>query len=81
MAARMGWQNHELIARYAPVAAAELVRDVERYSPLVRLRDAGSLNGLFPSSVLREAPAQPSKNVRARPLLDRDSAPLVGRQS
>lgn len=81
MAARMGWQNHELIARYAPVAAAELVRDVERYTPLIRLRDAGSLNGLFPSSVLREGPPQRSKNVSARPLLDRDSAPLVGRQS
>lgn len=81
MAARMGWQNHELIARYAPVAAAELVRDVERYSPLSRLRDAGALNGLFPSSVLRVGPAHRSKNVKALPPLVRDSAALVGRQS
>jgi integrase/recombinase XerD len=61
LAARMGWSDHALVARYAPVGHAELVRDVARYAPAVRLRDAGILDGLFPSAVLRDGVAQRSK--------------------
>ena len=81
IAARMGWQDHELLARYAPVAAAEVVRDTARYAPLVRLRDEGALDGLFPGSVLRGDAAQRSKNVKARPSLVWDRRSGVIRQS
>jgi site-specific recombinase XerD len=64
LAARMGWADGALAARYAPVAHAELVRDVARYSPLVRLRDEGLLDGLFPAPVLRGD--QRSKNEGGR---------------
>jgi integrase/recombinase XerD len=65
LAARMGWRTQGLIARYAPVGQAELEADTRRYSPLVRLRNAGLLNGLFPGSVLA-ASAQRSKYVGGR---------------
>jgi hypothetical protein len=61
LTARMGWSSTDLLGRYAPVTQAELVRDVERYSPLVRLRDEGLLDGLFPSRVLTGRPPQRSK--------------------
>ena len=63
LAARMGWRTAGLIARYAPVAHWELERDVARYSPLVRLRDAGLLAGAFPAPVLRAGSAYSSKKV------------------
>jgi integrase/recombinase XerD len=63
LAARMGWRTHGLIARYAPVGQAELDTDVRRYAPLVRLRDEGLLNGLFPRAALDSLAAQRSKKV------------------
>lgn len=63
LAARMGWKTADLVARYAPVGQAELIRDTERYAPLVRMRDEGLLEGLFPSRVLRAGPDQRSKNI------------------
>lgn len=61
LAARMGWKCHELIARYAPVASHELTADVQRYAPLVRLRDEGRLAGLFPPRAISPAAARAKK--------------------
>ncbi len=65
LAARMGWRSRGLIGRYAPVAAHELRNDIERYAPLVRLRDEGLLAGLLPPSVL-DGEAYRSKKDSAR---------------
>jgi site-specific recombinase XerD len=66
LSARMGWMDHGLTGRYAPVALAELKRDVARYAPLVRLRDEGRLDGLFPARMLFGPAAQRSKYVGRR---------------
>ena len=66
MAARMGWRSPSLVGRYAPVSEHELRLDVERYAPLVRLRDDGWLDGVFPRSVLIGLAAHPAKNERSR---------------
>lgn len=66
LAARMGWRTQPLIERYAPVTAAELASDVERYAPLARLRDEGLLDGCFPPPVLRGGWLQRSKKTSAR---------------
>ena len=65
LAARMGWSDGALAARYAPVVHAELVRDVARYAPLVRLRDEAALAGVFPANALR-GDAQRSKKDGTR---------------
>jgi site-specific recombinase XerD len=61
--ARMGWAMSDLLGRYAPVTQAEIERDVDRYSPLVRLRDQGMLDGLFPRRALDGRALQRSKKV------------------
>jgi integrase/recombinase XerD len=64
LGARMGWASAGLLGRYAPVTESELVADVSRYAPLVRLRDEGILRGIFPAAVLTGA--QRSKSVPGR---------------
>jgi len=66
LAARMGWRTHALISRYAPVANREVVADVTRYAPLVRLRDEGDLDGLLPRAVLRAGVSNSAKNESVR---------------
>lgn len=52
LSARMGWRSPTLVGLYAPVALHELRLDVARYAPLVRLRDEGRLDGIFPPAIL-----------------------------
>lgn len=66
LGARMGWRVSGLIARYAPVAQREVEADVSRYAPLVRLRDEGALEGMFPRAVIRAGAENSSKNESAR---------------
>ncbi len=66
LAARMGWRLGGLIARYAPVTRREVELDVARYAPLVRLRDEGSLDGIFPRAVVLAGVANSSKNEMSR---------------
>ena len=66
LAARMGWRLGGLIARYAPVAQREVEADVLRYASLVRLRDEGAIDGIFPRAVLMAGVANSSKNESAR---------------
>ena len=66
LAARMGWKLNGLIARYAPVTDREVAQDVVRYAPLVRLRDEGALESMFPRAVLRAGVENSSKNESPR---------------
>jgi site-specific recombinase XerD len=75
LAARMGWSSTGLLARYAPVGQAEVAADARRYSPLLRLRDDGVLDGLLPPAVLWGPDAQRSKYVRGAASAARSALP------
>ncbi len=75
LAARMGWSSTGLLARYAPVGQAEVAADARRYSPLLRLRDDGVLDGLLPPAALWGPDAQSSKYVTGAGWASRSGLP------